>query len=308
MPNQCKRLTATRESCGSRLDVWLEGRLDGLSRTRIQALIRSGHISSPRKALTPHCKVIEGMSVEVRIPPPLPTTIVAEAIPLDILYEDTDIFVVNKSAGLVVHPAAGHRCGTLMNALLYHCRDLNGVGGELRPGIVHRLDKDTSGVMVVAKHDRAMAALVRQFKNGEVKKTYRAIVHGCPCPPSGTVRTLVGRSPHNRKKMSARPKSGRPSITHYESVEVFQKCSFLLVRIETGRTHQIRVHMAHIGHPIVGDTQYGRHRQGPAADRQMLHSSRLAFSHPGLGKQVSFEAPIPDDMLDVLEELRAGGV
>jgi len=301
------KLSVAAEDAGCRLDVWLAKRLPGLSRSRVQALIRSGDVQVGGKTHRPHDKVSTGMDVTVHVPPARPVSLSAEDIPLDIIHEDPDLVVVNKPAGLVVHPAAGHASGTLVNALLHHCHDLAGVGGELRPGIVHRLDKDTSGVMVAAKNDDAMASLVEQFKQGAVRKEYLAIVHGTPRPAAGTVRTLIGRSRHDRKKMSARPARGREAVTTYETVEELGHFTLLGVRIETGRTHQIRVHLAHIGHPVLGDRQYGRRKPSAAdtgAGRQMLHAHRLGFRHPRSGESMTFEAPVPEDMKAALERLR----
>jgi len=249
------------------------------------------------------------MTVAVTVPTAAPVDVVAEAIPLDVLYEDEQVIVINKAPGLVVHPAAGHESGTLVNALLHHCTGLEGVGGELRPGIVHRLDKDTSGVMVVAKTDRSMAHLRGQFEAGQVDKMYLGLVHGRPQPSSGTVSTLIGRSRHDRKKMSAAPAAGRSAVTHYRIREAFAGASLLRIEIETGRTHQIRVHMAHIGTPIVGDRQYGVRRNRRAAlkaPRQMLHAWRLGFSHPVTDERMRIEAPLPEDFEGVLRELRGG--
>ncbi|MDD4872204.1 MAG: RluA family pseudouridine synthase, partial [Kiritimatiellae bacterium] len=246
---------------------------------------------------------------EVTIPPVAPVEVTGENIPLDGVYEDSDIIVVNKPAGLVVHPAAGHPSGTLVNALLYHCSDLAGVGGEMRPGIVHRLDKDTSGVMVAVKNERAMNILARQFKNNRVGKEYVAVVHGIPDPRSGRIETLIGRSGSDRKKMSVAPVSkGRVAITNYEVVEEFGDFCLVRLKIETGRTHQIRVHMAHIGHPVAGDGQYGgrktlKHDELHPA-RQMLHAAVLSFNHPGTNKRVTFKAPIPDEIKEFITRLR----
>ena len=301
------RLVAGSDESGLRADVWLSRRLDGLSRSRVQALIKSGDIVAVGRPLTTHLKVNAGLEVLVSIPPPELAGLIPEEIPVDVVFEDADIIIVNKPAGLVVHPAAGHRSGTLVNALLHHCRDLAGVGGELRPGIVHRLDKDTSGVMAVAKNDVAMDDLAAQFRGGTVTKEYVALVHGVPDPPAGRVETLIGRSRHDRKRMSTRPASGRKAISHYAVVEKLGLAAVLHVRIETGRTHQIRVHLAHIRHPVLGDLQYGARKEDPglAAPRQMLHAARLALCHPGSGERMSFKAPLPADMLTVLERLRS---
>jgi len=306
------KLEVTTDAAGLRLDVWLADHLGGLSRSRIQSLIRSGHISVKGRRIEPHSRIAEGMRVDVDIPPVERTQLVAENIPLDVLYEDADIIVVNKPAGLVVHPAAGHRSGTLVNALLNHCGSLCAVGGEMRPGIVHRLDKDTSGVLVVAKNDCAMEALAGQFKDRLVRKEYLAVVHGIPGPTAGRIETLIGRSRHDRKKMTATPDSGRRAVTHYEVLETFDFCCLVRLRMKTGRTHQIRVHMSHIGHPVVGDKQYEKRGQAwvdwpVTVDRQMLHADILAFHHPRGEKELQFRAPLPCDMKILLEALRDSG-
>jgi 23S rRNA pseudouridine1911/1915/1917 synthase len=301
------KLIATKDDIGLRIDVWLARRLPDFSRSRLQSLIKAGHITRAGRPVRPRDAVVADVEVDIEVPPPEPAEPVGENIPLTILYEDADIIVIDKPAGLVVHPAAGHASGTLVNALLHHCKDLTGIGGERRPGIVHRLDKDTSGAMVVAKNEHAMAHLVDQFKNGRVRKEYLAVVQGKPVPAAGTVKTLIGRSSHDRKKMSARPSSGRPAVTHYRVEESWGGMSLLRVRIETGRTHQIRVHMAHIGHPVVGDLQYGRsgrHSTPSPVNRQMLHAETLAFSHPRTGKPLEFKAPLPADVKRLLAELR----
>ena len=298
------------DDAGIRLDVWLAGRLPDISRTRIQALIKDGAVSCvDGGSVTARRKTTAGLRVRVRLPPPQDVELMPENIPLDVIYEDDAIIVVNKPAGLVVHPAPGHPSGTLVNALLYHCDDLGGVGGELRPGIVHRLDRDTSGVMVAAKHQAAMDALSAQFSNRAVAKTYLTITHGIPHPGLGRIETEIGRSSHDRKKMSVNPSSGgRHAVTNYRIVEVLGDFALLEVKIETGRTHQIRVHMAHIGHYIIGDGVYGRRRGKvllPApAQRQMLHAYELSLEHPVDGRRMVFCAPLPDDMQAMLEALR----
>lgn len=289
-----------------RLDTWLGERLPEHSRSQWQAQIKAGRVRVNGEPKKPHYLLKAGDAVEVERPAPRSVEIVPEDIPLDILFEDADLLVVNKPAGLVVHPAPGHDSGTLVNALLHHCRDLEGIGGEKRPGLVHRLDKDTTGALVVAKTEKAMASLARQFKSRRVRKDYAALVWGRPEPAAGTIRTLVGRNPHDRKKMSARPASGREAVTHYETAKSLGPVSLLRVRIETGRTHQIRVHLAHVGHPVVGDRQYGRARDtelpAPAA-RQMLHAERLAFRHPRTNEPMEFTAPLPEDMRRLLRAL-----
>lgn len=309
-------IAPTPSDAGKRLDVWLDEQLPELSRSRIQALIREGHITVDGTGTTPHRKIRSGMAVSVEIPPPVNVDLVPEPIPLDILHEDRDTIVINKPAGLVVHPAAGHASGTLVNALLHHCPDIEGIGGEKRPGIVHRLDKDTSGVMIVAKNDAAMAAIMTQFKAGEVYKEYLALVRGIPAPAANTIETLIGRSKHDRKKMSARPPTGRNAVTHYETLETFTDCALVKAVIETGRTHQIRVHLAHIGHPVLGDRQYGGKcsvfsvrcsgKEEPVSiPRQMLHAHILGLVHPTTEKNMQFTAPIPPDMQALQDTLRA---
>jgi 23S rRNA pseudouridine1911/1915/1917 synthase len=259
-----------------------------------------------RKA-KPSFRVTVGVAVSIDIPPPTPATLAAEDIPIEIIHEDDDLLVVNKPPGLVVHPAAGHFTGTLVNALLHHCHNLKGIGGEQRPGIVHRLDKDTSGALVVAKTDRAMMRLTAQFRRRTVSKEYVAIVRGCPEPAEQRIETLIGRNQHDRKRMTARPTGrGRTAITLLRVVRQIGGFSLVRLRIETGRTHQIRVHMAHIGHPVAGDRQYGGRRERTDPNRfprQMLHAETLSFTHPTTGLAVSFKAPLPQDFLSVLKEL-----
>jgi len=304
-------LLVMSENSGKRLDKWLTDELDDLSRVRVQALLKSGAIyfanGSPAKA---NIKTTEGMKLIVEVPDAEPVEIVAEDIPLDVLFEDSDIIVVNKPAGLVVHPAPGHPAGTLVNALLFHCDDLGGVSGELRPGIVHRLDRDTSGVMVAAKCQAAMDSLSLQFSERKVEKEYVTIVHGIPHPLVGRIETEIGRSNHDRKRMSAKPSRGRNAITNYRVTEVLGDFSYMRVVIETGRTHQIRVHMAHIGNHVVGDCVYGK-RGGNTVlpihvGRQMLHAAKLTITHPSTGERMTFQAPLASDFAALLAALRTG--
>ena len=303
------KVTAEADDVGLRLDVWLSRRLPDISRTRVKSLITGGHVSSDAGALTPKTRVAAGLTVCVNPPPVQESELLPEAIPLTILFEDHDIIVISKPAGLVVHPAVGHESGTLVNALLHHCPDLAGIGGEKRPGIVHRLDKDTSGVMVAAKNEHAMEALSRQFHDHLVKKTYLAIAWGCPVPSQGTIETEIGRSQHDRQKMTARPRrGGRDAVSHYRALRRWPELTEMEVRIETGRTHQIRVHLSHIGHPIVGDPQYGRRNPPPlphVVGRQMLHAQRLAFRHPVSGEALEFVAPMAEDMCELINALGA---
>ncbi|MGD9873944.1 MAG: RluA family pseudouridine synthase [Kiritimatiellia bacterium] len=300
------RLTVNPADAGARLDAWLAKAQPGCSRSRWQQLIREGHVKVNGAPCKSRHSVAGGEEVEFEIPAAEPVAVAAEEIPLNILYEDRDIIVINKPAGLVVHPAPGNYSGTLVNALLHHCRDLEGIGGELRPGIVHRLDKDTSGVMVAAKNERAMQFLVDAFKNREVQKEYLALVSGQMDRKSGTISTMIGRSRGDRKKMSTRPASGgREAISHYTVQQQFKDAALLRVKLETGRTHQIRVHMAHIGHPIIGDRQYGRAGSLFDAPRQMLHAETLTLTHPASGEKMIFTAPLPEDMRSLLEKFAA---
>jgi 23S rRNA pseudouridine1911/1915/1917 synthase len=303
-------LCVAPEDTGRRLDVWLASELEELSRARVQSLIKSGAIRFANGSKTKaNIKTTEGMKLTVELPDAAPVAIEAEDIPLDIIHEDSEIIVVNKPAGLVVHPAPGHASGTLVNALLFHCDDLAGVGGEIRPGIVHRLDRDTSGVMIVAKSQAAMDSLSLQFSERKVSKEYIAIVNGVPHPGIGRIETEIGRSSHDRKKMSVNPSSqGRIAISNYHVMEVMGDYCCMRVGIETGRTHQIRVHMAHIGHHIVGDRVYGKRGEKMklpiTVKRQMLHAAKLTVFHPSSGEAMTFEAAPAADIVVLLDALR----
>jgi len=295
--------TVPPETSG-RLDAWLATQAPELSRSRIQALIKEGRVLSGGMTVKANARPAAGQVVEIHVPPPVPAVPQPEDIPLDVVYEDGGLLVVNKPAGLVVHPAPGHAAGTLVNALLHHCSDLSGVGGVERPGIVHRLDKDTSGLMTVAKNDTAMTGLMRLFQTGGVVKEYLALVHGAPPHPHGTVSGQIGRHPTKRRRMAVVRDGGKRAVTHYAVERQSRDVSLMRCRIETGRTHQIRVHMQALGCPVVGDALYGR----PSADkqlplvpaRQMLHAARLAFTHPVSGAALAFDAPPPKDFSDVL--------
>lgn len=287
------------DSPGTRLDQYLATQLPELSRARIQALIKAGDITigdRPCKAKTP---VELGMSIRVNIPEPTPAEARPQEIPLSILYEDAHLVVVDKESGMVVHPAAGNPDGTLVNALLHHCGDLSGIGGVERPGIVHRLDKDTSGCIVVAKNDAAHLSLTTQFAARDTEKIYLAVVQGCPKEPQGTVFTNIGRHPVNRMKMAVvNPGSGKAAITDYEVLRYDASTDSSLVKctLHTGRTHQIRVHMLHLGHPLIGDPIYAHpQRQKARPGRLMLHAWRLGFNHPATGERVQLQAPIPPE-------------
>ncbi|MBM4163550.1 MAG: RluA family pseudouridine synthase [Lentisphaerae bacterium] len=307
---QPRALTVPAESAGCRLDAWLAQTLAGLSRSRIQGLIAAGHATVDGHAAKASASLVAGQTVCLTIPPSGPATPRPEAIALDIVFEDASILVLDKSAGLVVHPAPGHADGTLVNALLHHCDDLGGIGGVERPGIVHRLDKETSGLMVVAKTDAAMAGLVAQFKSGGVRKVYLALVHGVPKKTAGLIDTLIGRHPRDRKRMAVVSRNGKQAITRYTVVRPCGDVSLIEACIETGRTHQIRVHLAHLGHPIVGDPLYGSRTRDQAIAgcpaRQMLHAARLAFSHPVSREPLDFSRPPPPDMLALMDQLAGG--
>jgi 23S rRNA pseudouridine1911/1915/1917 synthase len=286
------QLTAVRS--GQRLDQFLRAELPAYSRTFLQHLIQAGHIfvnGSPTKS---SYKVRAGDTIAVEIPPPRPLEAQPEEIALDVLYEDADLIVVNKPVGMVVHPAAGNLTGTLVNALLHHCRgQLAGIGGVQRPGIVHRLDKGTSGCIVVAKTDAAHQSLVAQFKTRRVRKIYRAVCVGRLARLTGKIESAIGRSERDRKKMSATARRGRPSLTEYRVLKQHADCALVELTLHTGRTHQIRVHMAHIGHPLVGDVVYGKTKIAVA--RPMLHAYKLGVTHPRTGETMDFTAPMPDD-------------
>jgi 23S rRNA pseudouridine1911/1915/1917 synthase len=291
----------------SRLDHFLVSNLPELSRSRIQALIKAGEVQVNGEMVTKTGRKIEGpCTVKILISPPEPSEIVPEDIPLDIIYENKDVIVLNKPPGLVVHPAAGHQSGTLVHALLAHIPDLEGVGGVQRPGIVHRLDKNTSGLLIVAKNDRAHRDLQRQFKERSVQKHYLTLVDGQPPTKVGRIEAAIGRDPANRKRMAVVSENkGRVAISEYQTKEQFDKHVFLDVHILTGRTHQIRVHMAFIGCPVVGDTVYGRKRPTLPVKRQLLHAARLQLQLPGAARPRLFEAPLPEDFMQALAHLRA---
>jgi len=295
------------ELAGKRLDVALARLEPTLSRAQVQRLIEQGEVTVAGGVAKPAHKLRAGERIEGSVPEPVATHLSAQAIPLVILHEDADLVVIDKPAGMVVHPAAGHAQGTLVNALLHHCRDLSGIGGELRPGIVHRLDKGTSGVLVVAKHDRAHRALAAQWKLHSIDREYQAFVRGAPRAESGTVDAPIGRHPTDRKRMSTRARVGRSAVTHWRVEERLREATLLRVRLETGRTHQIRVHMASIAMPVLGDPVYGGGRALPRAisiARQALHAALLGFTHPTTGERVRFGAPLPADLVALLEALR----
>jgi len=307
----------TESAAGRRLDTVVAARLPALSRSYVGRLIRAGHITVNGIRKKPGYVTRPGDIIRCEIPPPQPITCKPEPIPLSILYEDADLIVLNKPAGLVVHPAPGHRSGTLVNALLYHCGDLKGIGGELRPGIVHRLDKDTSGTLVVAKNDMAHHGLSRQFKNRHVGKRYLALVYGAMKASAGVIDLPIGRHPTHRKKMSTTSRQSRSTETRWQIKESLSGVTLLEVDLKTGRTHQVRVHCAAMGHPVVGDATYGGKKRWKALPsqalqqvlkgvrRQMLHAWTLRFEHPRTGRWMDFDSPLPKDMALLVEALRS---
>jgi 23S rRNA pseudouridine1911/1915/1917 synthase len=302
--------TVPSDFSGQRLDRFLVSMLEGRSRSFVQKLIEDGRITIAGREARPNLSMREGDRVLVDVPEVAPSTVSSEALPLDVLYQDADLAVINKPSGLVVHPGAGHASGTLVNALLHHITDLSGIGGESRPGIVHRLDRGTSGVMVIAKNDSAHQELSRQFQDREVEKEYVALVWGV-VQAGRRIDAAIGRDPVNRQKMSARAKHARSAVTRITRARHLPGVTLCQVAIHTGRTHQIRVHLSAIGHPIVGDAVYGGVRRRIPGDlralqrleRPFLHAERLVFTHPRDQRRMEFSAPLPDDLLQVLKEL-----
>ena len=311
-PDGTRRLIVEPDQDGARLDHFLTALLPDQSRSHVQRLIKDGRVTGPIASLRPSTAVRAGQAYEVDIPPPTAAAPEPEAIPIRIVYEDEHLVVLDKPAGMVVHPGAGHSGGTLVNALLHHVKDLSGIGGELRPGIVHRLDRGTSGLMVVAKSDLAHQELSRQFSDREVDKEYVALVWGL-VQPGRRIDAPIGRDPGDRQKMSTRARRARNAVTRVTFARHYKGVSLLKVAIATGRTHQIRVHLSAIGHPIVGDATYGGvHRRTGAhlravqrLERPFLHSARLAFTHPADGRRVEFDSPLPLDLQAVLDDIEA---
>ncbi len=292
-------LIVEEHSPSMRLDLYLAEQLPDLSRARIQALIKSGHVLLNGKSCKAKTTIERGMCLQIEVPEPEAAEALPQDIPLHFLYTDSELVVVDKESGMVVHPAAGNPDGTLVNALLFHCGDLSGVGGVQRPGIVHRLDKDTSGCIVVAKNDEAHQKLSAQFAERSTSKIYLAVVQGCPKEEGGTVFTNIGRHPVNRLKMCVvNPGSGKPAITDWQLLcyDPSSDASLVMCTLHTGRTHQIRVHMLHLGHPLVGDPIYAKPaRQKAKTGRLMLHAWRLAFTHPKSGERIALESDIPPE-------------
>jgi len=295
----------TAEAGGERLDKIIPAHVPDLSRATAQRLVKTGEVTVNGRPSRPSYRVQVGDEVAVRVPAEMPAPVVPENIPLDVIYEDDVLLVVNKPAGMVVHPAYGHASGTLVNAVLAHCPQVADVGGPDRAGVVHRLDKDTSGLILIAKDGVTRAALQRQFKRRRVAKAYLALVEGQVQPREGVVEAPVGRNKRQRKKMAV-VRSGREARTLYRAIEYFADNTLLEVHPHTGRTHQVRVHLAWLGYPIVGDVVYGRRRQRLLRTRHFLHAARIRFSHPVTSKEVEFEAPLPPELAAVLKRLRLG--
>ena len=306
--NGLQRLTVSPEDAGVRIDKYLAEQLPDITRSYLQKLLKDGSVQMNGKPVKASTKTAVGAVIALTIPEPEEPEILPENIPLDILYEDSDVILINKPKNMVVHPAAGHYTGTLVNALMYHCRgDLSGINGVLRPGIVHRIDKDTTGVLIVCKNDRAHNALAEQLKEHSITRKYRAIVCGNLKEDEGTVDAPLGRHPQDRKKMAIVRSGGKRAVTHYRVLEPFGNDTYIECQLETGRTHQIRVHMASLGHPLLGDEIYGRAKSPFKLEGQTLHAMVLGFIHPTTGEYMEFEAPLPEYFEKLLEKLRKSG-
>ena len=300
-------LQPNKEDAGQRVDAWLAANLEDVTRSAVQRLLEEGRVTCGGKALAKNYKLNGAETLTVSLPDPEPVDVVPQDIPLDVVYEDDDVIVVNKPKGLVVHPAPGHPDGTLVNALLHHCGDsLSGIGGELRPGIVHRIDRDTSGLIIAAKNDFAHQKLAAQLQDHTLARIYHCIVVGNLREDAGTVNAPIGRHPVDRKKMAV-VANGRPAVTHWQVLERFPGFTYAECRLETGRTHQIRVHMAHIGHPILGDTVYGNKKPVPGLQGQCLHAVGLRFHHPRTGEMVELFCGLPEEFQTQLQKCRARG-
>ena len=301
-----EELHLTAVQSGERIDRFLSGDLEGLSRSYIQKLLKEGGITVNGKTVKANYKLNAGDGILVQIPDPEPMDILPEDIPLDILYEDEDILIVNKPKGMVVHPSPGHYSHTLVNAVLFHCGGrLSGINGVLRPGIVHRIDMDTTGSLLICKNDRAHQILADDLKEHNITRRYHAVVHGNLKEDTGTVNAPIGRHPVDRKKMSTKAPNGRHAVTHYRVLERFGNYTYIECELETGRTHQIRVHMASIGHPILGDAVYGPVKCPFKLEGQTLHAKILGIKHPSTGQYMEFDAPLPEYFETLLNRLRS---
>lgn len=294
----------TAEESGERIDALLARALPSLSRSQVQKLLEQGMVTLNGRELKKNFRCSAGEGYEVLLPEPAELPLIPQNIPLDVVYEDEDLIVVNKARGLVVHPAPGHPDGTLVNALLWHCGDsLSGIGGQRRPGIVHRIDKDTSGLLIVAKNDFAHQALSAQLADHSLCREYEALVRGNFKQDSGTIDKPIGRHPIDRKRMAVTEKNSKPAVTHWQLLDSYRGYSHILCRLETGRTHQIRVHMASIGHPLLGDFTYGAPSPEKGLEGQCLHARRLRFVHPRTGEHILLETELPAYFMDVLARL-----
>ena len=302
-----RTLTATTESAGARLDAFLAARLPDLTRSAAARLIEGGLVTVDGKPAGKSARLTGGETVSVTLPQAEEPEARPQNIPLDVVYEDRDVIVVNKPTGMVVHPAPGHPDGTLVNALLYHCGEsLSGIGGRKRPGIVHRIDRDTSGLIIAAKNDAAHLALAAQLADHTLARTYECLAVGNFREDSGTVNAPIGRHPVDRKRMAVVRQGGREAVTHWEVIARYPGVTHLRCRLETGRTHQIRVHLAHIGHPILGDMVYGAKKPVPGLTGQCLHAVGLRFLHPRTGEPVELTCPLPEEFVRMLDKLRRG--
>lgn len=296
--------TADIEHEDQRIDRYLTEMLPEQSRSFFQKLIRDGFVMVNHIIVKVNYRLKTGDLIEIDIPDAVPTEIVPENIPLDILYEDDDLLIVNKPKGMVVHPAVGHSTGTLVNAIMYHCQgNLSGINGEIRPGIVHRIDKDTTGSLIICKNDEAHRNIAEQIKEHSVTRRYVGVVAGTFSEESGTVEGAIGRHPNDRKRMTINEKSGKPAVTHYRVLQTLKGASFMEFELETGRTHQIRVHMASISHPLLGDTVYGNSKNPYKLQGQALHARTIGFIHPTTGEYIEVSAPIPEYMTELVRKL-----
>lgn len=296
--------TADIEHEDQRIDRYLTEMLSEQSRSFFQKLIRDGFVIVNHIIVKVNYRLKTGDVIEIDIPDAVPTEIVPENIPLDILYEDDDLLIVNKPKGMVVHPAVGHSTGTLVNAIMYHCQgNLSGINGEIRPGIVHRIDKDTTGSLIICKNDEAHRNIAEQIKEHSVTRRYVGVVAGTFSEESGTVEGAIGRHPNDRKRMTINEKNGKPAVTHYRVLQTLKGASFMEFELETGRTHQIRVHMASISHPLLGDTVYGNSKNPYKLQGQALHARTIGFIHPTTGEYIEVSAPIPEYMTELVRKL-----
>lgn len=301
-----QEFAVTAEEAGIRIDRYLSEKCSDISRSYLQKLLKEESVLVNQKAAKSNYKVNTGDQIELSVPEAIEPEITAEEMNLDIVYEDRDIILINKPKGMVVHPAAGHYSGTLVNGLMAHCRDdLSGINGVMRPGIVHRIDMDTTGVLIVCKNDMAHNSIAEQLKEHSITRKYYAIVHGILKEDDGTVNAPIGRHPVDRKKMSVNDKNGRDAVTHYHVLERFRKFTYVECQLETGRTHQIRVHMASIGHPLLGDSVYGPAKSPFRLNGQTLHAGVLGIIHPRSKEYMEFQAPLPEYFEELLKKLRA---